>query len=99
MKLGKSGFTGTFDLFWLKSVRLKRDSLCRCLECFSFLAVVHFRQITLLLLSEQSVQDRPGIILLLSSYVSVTACNYASSTEPLFNRLLGHTGERNLKVI
>lgn len=34
----------------------------------------------------------------LSSYISVTACNYASSTEPLFNRLLVHTWERNLKL-
>lgn len=32
----KCGFTGTFDLFWLKSARLKRDSLCRRLECSRF---------------------------------------------------------------
>lgn len=38
MKLKKCGFTGRFDLFWLQSVQLKRDSLYLRLECFHFLA-------------------------------------------------------------
>lgn len=83
----KSGFTGSFNLFWSQSVQLKRDHLQLYWKCFYFPCFRCTRSCCCC--CSLSTIGRMGlpIILPLSSYISLPACNYASSTETLYIKL------------